>query len=78
MPSPDPARWRLEIELDDRGRSRTVWLDYRSRETLDRQLAQLRDPDRSAYGRLLEFSNEDGEELAVVAAAYANHNVRAL
>jgi hypothetical protein len=78
MSSPDTPRWRLEIELADRGRRRTVSLDYRTREALDRQLAQLRDVDGSSYGRLLEFRNESGEELAVVAAIYARHSVRAL
>jgi len=78
MRNPSPARWRLEIELDDRGRRRTVSLDYRSREALDRQLAQLRDLERSAYGRLLEFTNENGEALAVVAAIYARHSVKSL
>jgi hypothetical protein len=79
MRSPEfQPSWRLELELDDHGRKRTVSLDFQAREELDRQLVQLNDLENAAFGRLLEFTNENGESLAVVAAIYARHRITRL
>ncbi len=76
---PEPALgWRLEIELDDMGRRRTVALDFRTRGQIDAQVAQIAGRHLPPVTRLLEFTNEDGEILAVVARAYVAHTVRPL
>ena len=70
------ARWRLEIQVESLGRGRTVTIDYLSRATLDAQLAQIARRDVNPFpGRLLEFTNEAGETLAIVATSYAAHTV---
>lgn len=70
--------WRLEIEMTALGRPRTVSLDFAERGTIEGQLPQLALRGRTAFGTLLEFTNETGETLAVVASAYVSHAVRAL
>ena len=69
----------MEIALNDVGRQRTVSFDFESRAELERQLAaQLRR--RGTYassGLLLEFTNEAGETLAVLASAYRGHTIAA-
>lgn len=80
MTSPSEAAcgWRLEIELEDSGRRRIVELDFRQRSALEPQLEQLKSREKRPYGRLLEFKNEAGETLAVVAAAYVRHTITEL
>jgi hypothetical protein len=74
--APNPARgWRLEIELQDRSQRRTVTLDFDDRAALEPQLTQFKYLEARPFGRLLEFTNESGERLAVVAAAYVRHSV---
>jgi hypothetical protein len=69
-------RWCLEIELDDMGRHRTASLDFEDRSELEAQLArQLIRHSAYPFGRLLEFTNESGETLAVVASAYVSHTI---
>jgi hypothetical protein len=68
--------WSLEIDLDDQGRRRTVTLDFADRATLDRQLEQqLAEREATPFGRLMEFTNESGETLAIVAATYTTHRI---
>ena len=69
-------RWRLAIELNDKGRGRIVSLDYAERAELERQLGeQLRRRGTSPFGRLMDFTNEFDETLSIVAAAYAGHTI---
>jgi hypothetical protein len=79
--SPAPASlhgWRLEIELQDRGKRRTVSLDFDDRAALEPQLIQFRYREVRPVGRLLEFTNEAGVRLAIVAAAYVGHSITEL
>jgi hypothetical protein len=69
---------RLEIELQDVGRRRTVTLDFRDHRILESQLEQLQRVYIPQPGRLLEFTNEGGEMLAVLAKAYVGHTVTPL
>jgi hypothetical protein len=69
---------RLEIELQGAGRHRLATIDFGDRQVLESQLGQFRHLGIARNGRLLEFTNEDGELLAVVAAAYVRHTVKPL
>jgi hypothetical protein len=74
-PQPSP-RWCLEIDLNDAGRKRSVSLDFADRSDLERQLErQLALHEKPVFGRLMEFFNESGETLAVLAAIYADHRI---
>jgi hypothetical protein len=72
---PEPVRsWHLEIELDGLGHRRTVSLDFERRETVSVQLAQIAQlTNKPKFGQLLEFTNETGDVLAVLASAYVSH-----
>jgi hypothetical protein len=71
----EPVRgWHLEIELEGLGRRRTVSLDFEQRETVNGQLAQIAQlTNKPKFGQLLEFTNEAGDVLAVLASAYVSH-----
>jgi hypothetical protein len=69
--------WHLEIELEDLGRRRTASLDFERRETVNAQLAQIAPlTNKPKFGQLLEFTNEAGDVLAVLASAYVSHVLR--
>lgn len=66
-------QWRLVIDLEEAGVSRSVYLEYDDRHQAEVQCRRLRRLDEGP--RLYSFRNERGDSLAIRATAYQGHQI---